>query len=220
MAYKNNHHGADYEREVELPTLIDMVFLLLIFFIATLTLSTSGEKKPVPTDQQKEFELPKAKGRIIQEEDKHLTNLLFQFENKVQNDSVYGRVLYVLRPDHVVKKTEAELYSAIKDSLESEPADSSLFATFPPDFLSMSYTQQDTCRAFRLIQEHIRSYWSERFANAGPNLSNTIEIRATKETEFRIISYIMQQCSQFDDDIPKVTFRVMAPDDMVESEGG
>jgi hypothetical protein len=119
-----------------------------------------------------------------------------------------------------VKKTETELYGAIKDSLASEPADSNLFATFPPNFLALNYDRQDTCRAFRLIREHIRSYWSERFANSGPNFSNTIEIRATKETEFRIISYIMQQCSQFEDDIPKVTFRVMAPDEIEETAGG
>jgi hypothetical protein len=76
----------------------------------------------------------------------------------------------------------------------------------------MSPDQQDTCRAFRLIREKIALFHEENFRTSAPNNLNTIEIRATKETEFRIISFIMQQCSLYEDNIPRVTFRVMAPE--------
>jgi biopolymer transport protein ExbD len=211
MSLNNNHRDAA-EREVELPTFIDMIFLLLIFFIATLTLSTTGEKKPVPSDQQKEFNLPKATGRVVQGEEVHLTNLLFQIENLVQKDSSTSKVLYVLWPDEQNKKTEMELYAEIEKNLKAELPDSTYFAVFPENYLDMSYRQQEESRAFALIKDMIRAYHSERLAYSSSKLANTIEIRATRETEFRIINYIMQQCSLFEDDIPKVTFRVMAAD--------
>ncbi|MBN1560487.1 biopolymer transporter ExbD [candidate division KSB1 bacterium] len=215
-----NHFSKELiEREVELPTLIDVVFLLLIFFIASLTFATQGEKKPAPSDQKEEFSLPKAKGRVLQDGSMQLTNLLFQIENKMRADSSYVRVVYVLWPDGVKKMSENELLDIIKQNLEQEQADSTCFATFPPDYLKMSYFEQEQLRAFQLIRDNIRKYHENELAHSASKLANTIEIRATRETEFRIISYIMQQCSEFDDDIPKVTFRVMAPDETETGEG-
>ena len=58
-----------------------------------------------------------------------------------------------------------------------------------------------------LIQWAIHKYKEENFFK--PDLSNSIEIRAVKNTEFRIVNFIMEQCSAFGDTIPRVVLRTL-----------
>lgn len=203
-----------YQRQVELPTLIDMVFLLLVFFIATLHLSAGGDPKSTSPDQQQRFDLPEAMGTSLKTENGVLSTLLFQIQRVDSENPQSPKMLYVLQPDHDGSQSEADIMMAIREELAQEPPDSNHVAVFPRNYLQMSYAAQDTCRAFRLIRESIASYQDEHFAQA--SFSNTIEIRAIKDTEFRIISYILQECSEYDDLIPKVTFRVMSPEEIHE----
>ena len=55
----------------------------------------------------------------------------------------------------------------------------------------------------RAIEEHKEVYFFE------PNPTNAIEIRAVKDTEFRIINFIMERCSAYGDTIPRLMLRTL-----------
>jgi biopolymer transport protein ExbD len=207
--YKKN---SNFGKEIDLPTLIDMVFLLLIFFIASLSISSGGGKDVAPPMEG--LTLPSVAG-IAAPNEGQLSTLVFQIERKAteQNDTV--KVLYVLWPDGETK-SEDQALKKIRENFIQAKADS-LYAEFPSNLFALSQAQIDTTMAFKVIKSKIKQYQGLHFNAA--ELSNTIEIKADKETEFKIISYIMDQCATYNDKIPKVTFRVMAPKQREPVEG-
>ena len=74
-------------KELELPSFIDMVFLLLIFFMATLNLSSSSEPSPKSGPPLRSITLPEAEGETKVNGDKALKNLLILIEHKDLKDS-------------------------------------------------------------------------------------------------------------------------------------
>jgi len=198
-------------KELDLPTLIDMVFLLLIFFAATISLST-GEKKAAPTPEKPlDYNLPKVTGQVSPTGEDVLSTLLFQIQYASKDSADNLKAVYILWPDDAGLRTDKEAMKMIAEELQGDPPDSSHYAVFPRNFLSMSSQAIQNSRAFRIISDNLRLYQEAHFS-AATKSSNTIEIRAVKDTEFKIINYIMQQCSSYDDLIPKIAFRVMAPE--------
>jgi hypothetical protein len=195
---------AESQREVELPTFIDMVFLLLVFFIVSLSFSPDTDIPVPPTT----LELPKVKGTASNIEGGQLATLTLQIEKSVPDMLASPKVLYILKPSADVQ-TEEEALKRIKDGLLLETPDSTNIAVFPGNLLSLSEDEMSKNSAFKLIADSIKEYKDEHFNTAG--LSNTIEVIADIGTEFKIINYILTQCSEFGDKIPKVTFRVMPP---------
>ena len=187
-------------KSLELPTLIDVVFLLLIFFLVTISLLRPGLPSPIPGPPRKPFDLPEAKGSKIDGEKEILETLLIQIERKDEKDPLSPKLVYTLWP-------------SIKDSVTLEQArakakEDSLFAEFPPNFLSMGDQEFANSPPCSLIAKSIKDYKNLAFKE--PGLSNFIEIRAIKDTEFRIINFIMIQCSAYEDTIPKLVFRTLS----------
>lgn len=178
----------------EFPSLMDVVFLLLIFFLATLSFTSSGGKSPIPSLLP--FPLPEAEGSRAVREREILETLLIQIEHRDEKNPQSPKVVYILRPSPEDSLTFSQ---ALKKAKE----DSSLHAEFFPDTLRGSREIFEQCRACGLIGRAIEDHKNKFFQKPSP--ANYIEIRAVKSTEFRVINFIMEKCSR--DTIPKLVFR-------------
>ncbi len=215
MSFKNSEEN----QEIEFPSLIDMVFLLLVFFMATLSLSSSGNPTPTTGPPQRPFDLPEAKGETSVSSEEIIKTLTIQIEHLDAENAESPKALYFLWPDRDHPVSEKQVYEQVKSELHQLSPDSSHFAVLPRNYLALTDSDMDTCRAFKLIEENIRKYKDDYFAQ--PSSSNTIEIRAVRDTEFQIINFIMNQCSRYGNLIPKITFRVLsAKEPEKEGSGG
>ncbi len=206
MTNKKHKPFFENKREIELPTLIDMVFLLLIFFISTLSLSSSGDQD-LPAPSRKAFTLPRARGETTVLKDEVLSTLLI-YVTHISENPASPKAVYILQPDENTKLTESQALKRVNEEIASVPPDSSHYGIFPANAFDMTRAARDTIHAFSIIRENIAQYTEEHFHS--PSISNTIEVRAVQDTEFGIIRYIMEQCSQYDNLIPKITFRVLS----------
>ena len=190
-------------RELELPTLIDVVFLLLIFFLVTFSISGQWIKSPLPGQEEELPNLPEAEGNEIREEEEILGTLAFQVSHVEQKDPTSAKRVYALVPALAESRT-------LRQALARAAKDSSLFRDFPADSLmqSMSDAEFKLCAACSLIKAQIDSYSARHFLT--PSFSNNIEIRAEQDIEFRIVNYFMSLCSEQGDNIPGLTFRTIS----------
>ncbi|MBC8185181.1 biopolymer transporter ExbD [candidate division KSB1 bacterium] len=204
MAFKKFEERRDFE----LPTLIDVVFLLLIFFLATISVSTPGQqldhKKP-----QEIPNLPEAKGNEIFSQNEVLETLLIQVSHGNKDDATSPKIAYVLWPSEKGSHT-------LRLALQTSKNDPSTFREFPADFLTMSDEEFQRCPPCSLIAAHIDSYKTQYFSE--PSLSNCIEIRAEQDIEFKIVNYIMDLCSVYGDTIPRLVFRTLYETKVQEQE--
>ena len=120
-------------------------------------------------------------------------------EHEFPEDETSRKMVYVLRPSvrDSLTVSEARTY-ALRDSL---------FAPFPSGFLGLSDGDFARTPACTLIHWAVRSYKKEHFFQ--PDLTNTVEVRAVKDTEFRIVKFIMETCSVYGDTIPRFTLRTL-----------
>lgn len=193
MAFVRNEE----KKSMSLPGLIDIIFLLLIFSLVTLSVSQAKIEKSQAGDRDSDFDLPVTRSRETEETDRVLQTLMFQVEYLDREDIDSPKILFVLRPSEGDSLTlqEAKLY-AMEDSL---------YAVFPDYFLDLSDQEFSQTLACRLVRRAIREYKKAHFIM--PNPTNAIEIRAVKDTEFRIVNFIMEQCSAYGDTIPRFMFR-------------
>ena len=89
----------------------------------------------------------------------------------------------------------------VKTAREAAGADSTRFRRFPANFLSLSDAAFARLEACRFIRQEIRRYKEAHFF--GPDPTQSIEIRAVRDTEFRIINHILEYTSTFNDTIPR-----------------
>jgi len=191
---------SEEKKGLSLPGLIDIIFLLLIFSLGTLSFSESAGDKDQGGEESVDLQLPEARVTDTFKADEILQTLLFQIEHSVPEDQVSPKVVYVLWP-------------ASEDSLNIEQAknnaiEDSLFAVFPMNFLDLSkqdFAQTPPCT---LIHWALHTYKQDHFRE--PNYFNTIEIRAIRDTEFRIINFIIEACSAYGDTIPRFTIRTLS----------
>jgi hypothetical protein len=191
------------KKGLSLPGLIDIIFLLLIFSLVTLSITQAKVETKRRGDQSMEFPLPETKSIETEEVGGVLQTLMFQIEPSDPEDALSPKTVYVLWP-------------SIQDSLSVEEARinaqrDSLFAVFPDDFLKISDAVFSKTVPCNLIQWAVQKYKEEHFFDA--DLSNSVEIRAVKNTEFRIVNFIMEQCSVYGDTIPRVVLRTLTARD-------
>lgn len=193
MAFKkhnNSHH------ELELPSLIDVVFLLLIFFLVVVAFAMSRMEVAGGTTQS-DLDLPRAATDIPVEGQDVLENLLIQIEQHVTDgpNPTIRNVVYILRPS----------FNAAQPVTRQQAYETALLAGD-----SISYTQEPPVDDFAqtavslLITQSIADYVTEAYANGRRPI---IEIRAEREVEFRIIRHIMDCAAAHEDRIPQVMFR-------------
>ncbi|MFQ5650489.1 MAG: ExbD/TolR family protein [bacterium] len=186
-------------RSLELTSLIDVVFLLLIFFLVSFAFSISGDVSE--SKVYSDMELPKTDSQLPVIRNDALENLLIQ----VMPDTSDGEILrkaYVLWPSFrdTLKTTRGQ---AFKHALED-----STFAKFPSDFLALPTEAFVTLPACTLLTNSIRRYVAkDRLYRR--NGHPIIEVRADQNTEFRILNFVMEQCSMYQDAIPQIIIRTM-----------
>ena len=185
-------------KDLELPSLVDIIFLLLIFFLVTYSFSEMGEETG---PARSIVDLPEAAGENTVTEEEVLQTLLFQIEHKNVKDKTSPKVVYVLWPS---RRDSVTLSQALVKARE----DSSLHAEFPDNFLHLSDQQFESVPPCTLMANSIARYKRSYFNNV--SLSNTIEIRAARDVEFRIIDFIMSHCAAYQDTIPRLVFHTLA----------
>lgn len=192
----------DKARDLDLPSLIDMVFILMIFFVVILIRSGLESGPAKPSDWK---ELPKARVKQINLPREMLETLTF-FVEKQENTGEL--VLYVLNPDSLATLNAPQL--SLGEALlrvkrnGSGPAGNKHSALL---------TQRDLVNA--LIQNHIDAYRKKHFAY--PETKSEIEIIADKDTPFWLVNEVFKQCQEVRDNndkliwpmISKVIFRVI-----------
>jgi hypothetical protein len=196
MAFTKRHE----HKELNLPSLIDLCFLLIIFSLVSLPVTKSRVESGRKGKQESESNLPQTRQTALENVDLVLTTLMFKVETADSADKKNSRILYALIPGESDTLTMASAKSAcLRDSL---------FAAFPNGFAQMPEPDFLRLRGCRLIREQIASYKKHHFSK--PSHSNTIEIRAARDTEFRLVNYIMEQCALYGDTIPRVEVHTLA----------
>jgi biopolymer transport protein ExbD len=188
------------KKGLTLTSLIDIIFLLLIFSLVTLPISQTRVEKKRRGDQGAEFSLPETGSIETEETGRILQTLLFQIELSNPDSIQSPKIVYILWP-------------SIKDSLNLADAKikalrDSLFSVFPDNFLKMNDLVFSKTAPCSLIRWAVHKYKEDHFFKPDP--SNSIEIRADRNTEFRIVNFIMEQCSTYGDTIPRVVLRTLA----------
>jgi hypothetical protein len=188
------------KKGLSLRGLIDIIFLLLIFSLVTLSVSEARVDTEETGEDTYHLDLPKTHTRKTEDAGEVVRTLMFQLEYADSSDRESQKILYVLRPSdrNVLSIAEAKT-NALRDSL---------FAPFPQDFLNLTERAFAETRPCRLIREQVRLYKADHFFEAKP--TNTIEIRAIKDAEFRIINFILETCSAYGDTIPRINIRTIA----------
>ena len=189
----------DERKGLSLPGMIDIIFLLLIFALVTLSFSQAEVEAKKRGEQPVEFKLPETKYRETVEAPEVLQTLILQVEREDPGDGTSRKMVYVLRPaiDDSITVSEARV-RAHQDSL---------FAAFPTNFLELDNLEFTRIPACTLIHWAVKSHKESHFFES--NLTNAIEIRAVRDAEFRIVNYIMETCSAYGDTIPRFALRTL-----------
>ncbi len=192
MAFKRQENP----RGLELTSLIDIVFLLLIFFLVSFAFSLGGD---VTQSAASDIALPEAASQSPVLGEDRLHHLMIQ----VVPDTAEGRAtrtVYILWPalaDTAAVTRQQAFETCLRDSN---------FATFPADFMTLGSAAFAETSPCGLMTASIARYLAARKSQFGAG-STTIEVRAEQNTEFRVLDFIMTQCSRYQDDIPQLVIR-------------
>jgi len=198
-------HKRNEKKGLSLPGLIDIIFLLLIFSLVTLSISEAKVETKRRGDRGVEFDLPESRTKDTEEVDRLLQTLLFQIDYLDPKNKSGPKAVWVLKPSlHDSLSLEGARLIAQRDSL---------YRPFPGNFLELSDREFRRSPACQIIRESIREYKDQNFFK--PDLSNAIEVRAIKDTEFRIVNYILELCSAYGDTIPRVVLRTLTAKEAV-----
>src|SRR3990172_8177406 len=172
-------------RGLEITSLIDIVFLLLIFFLVSFAFSLGDNVSE--SKSYSELSLPKTETNLRVLHKDELQNLMIQIMSDTVENQISKRA-YVLWPsyDDTMKIT---LYSAFKRSKED-----STFADFPGEFLSLPSGEFNQSQACTLIANSLNRYVTKEKLFKR-NEKPIVEVRAEKSTEYKILNFILEQCS-------------------------
>jgi len=195
MAFKRNE---EKNPGLELTSLIDIVFLLLIFFLVSFAFSLAGDVSE--SKVYSEMRLPKTNTELPAIETDVLNNLMIQINVDSSGNGSTVRTAYVLWPsyDEGRKRTRG---AALQQSLQD-----STFAAFPENFVQVPASGFSAVAACTLITNSIARY-VEIEREYRKNKRPIVEIRAAQNTEFKIVNFIMETCSAYGDDMPQVIIR-------------
>ncbi len=188
------------KKGLSLPGLIDIVFLLLIFSLVTFSVSSVNVGSDNGRAKAVDYQLPEARIKETLEMEEVLQTLLILIEYENPEDVKSPKIVYTLWPSLKDSLTFLEAKNnAIRDSL---------FAQFLPQFLELSDDAFANSSPCLLIKRAIRDYKNKYFYE--PRNTNSVELRAVKETEFRIVNFIMEQCSSYGDTIPRILLHTLS----------
>lgn len=198
MAFKHIHE----KKGLSLPSLIDIIFLLLIFFMLTINISSipGGE---YPLDY---FDLPKVRINQLDQASKVLQTLMIQIEQEKGEESASEPgpasplVAYALWPG------ENEQIS-IATARANARVDGR-FAYLVDKETRLNNPDIPDISAEDFIKREIEKYARQHFNVKSDSNSYVIEVRAVKETTFKTINTILNVCSGLDIPIKRINIRV------------
>lgn len=188
---------SDIVRDLDLPSLIDIVFILLIFFVIIITPAVGivGEAEDKTIKDLPIFSTD------LQAFNKELYTLTFVIDKA--DDRTAGLSLYVLNPDSI--KSFLPTPTTVKRAFEITKTMEGRFSC-PADTLTTDLRQ--------LIHRHIDAYRRAHFTVLD-DFSSEIAVIADKSTQFGIINAIFEECRPIMDGervvlpmISKVVFHV------------
>jgi biopolymer transport protein ExbD len=187
-------------KDLELPTLIDIIFLLLIFFLLTYS--------PVPPKVGQsvvELNLPEAEGATLVNQNEELETMMIEILPLNKDDLSSGFQVSVLLPfeDFGIDRDVKVNYNQAKLFAKTYQRE----AILPIDYASLNQKEFLDLPAVKLINEQLERYVERKFRV--PRITNRIEIRANKEVTFKIINFIITKCASYEDLIPSLIFRTM-----------
>ncbi len=187
-------------KDLDLPTLIDVVFLLLIFFLVTYS-----SVPPRDGHATQELKLPVAEGAARVNQNELLETMLIEIVPVNPKQPQLGYQVSVLWPFEALG-TEREMpvtYQQAKNFAQR----SQRLAALPVNYTSLSKVEFEDLPAVRLISAQLDQYVSRKFRIA--RATNRIEIRAETGVTFRIINFIIEKTSSYGDLVPSLVFRTM-----------
>ncbi|MDZ7725393.1 MAG: biopolymer transporter ExbD [candidate division KSB1 bacterium] len=204
---RKEKYRTTYNAQIELPTLVDVVFLLLVFFLCTLTTAGKEEKTPAPPS---DLDLPRTQEQISPLNDSVLETLLIHIVNL---DEQGGKAIYFLWPDSDRSRTEKQAIDEINRQLRAQPPDSQYYAEIRdvPAFLKTIRKDRPN-RSAATIESNLTRYITNMI---DPSMGMTpIEVRAVRNTEFGLINYFFNLCNEITDDpsvnpVHMLSFRVL-----------
>jgi hypothetical protein len=198
MAFKHVHE----KKGLSLPSLIDIIFLLLIFFMLTINISSipGGD---YPLDY---FDLPKVKINQVDQAPKVLQTLMIQIEHEKNSESseepgpASPLVVYALWPGEreLIRISEARTYAQ----------EHGKFAYLVDEATRLSDPNIPDISAEDFIKREIERYAGMHFNVPSDSNNYVIDVRAVNETTFKTINYILNVCSGLDIPIKRINIRV------------
>ncbi|MBN2416971.1 hypothetical protein JXO52_14095 [bacterium] len=192
--------------QLNLPGFVDIIFLLLIFSMATMSFTSGQETPPSPGTERFLPMVPKSQS---ESPDLYLRNLLviigFSNPESFSTDTPdSSREVVVLVPD-----TPGESTQTIQRALLQAKMEGGMVQPLPPaeEFLALTDEEFAQLPACRLIAEQIDRYAASLYTQQP---GNTIEIRAVKETEFRLINFILTKACRDDNMIPRIVLHTLS----------
>ncbi|MFQ5637747.1 MAG: ExbD/TolR family protein [bacterium] len=191
---------AEDNRTIEFTSLIDIVFLLLIFFLISFGFSLPGRGSDTRNISQ--IALPETHvERTVVHED-ILENLMIQIVPDT-NQFALSRRVFVLWP-----ALEGPRKISVDQAFRNALSDST-FALYPDNFLKLSQETFQDLDASKLITQSIKKYIELRRLH-NKDSHSVLEIKAEKNTRYKILSFIMDQCSSYKEAIPQLIIRTMS----------
>ena len=191
---------AEERKDFELPTFIDIIFLLLIFFLLTYS--------PVPPkvgQSTLELNLPNAEGAAKVNQSEKLETMMIEIMPVNKEKPQEGLQVSVLLPfeNYDLEKAGAVKYKDAKTFAKIYQRE----AVLPANYVTLNKSTFLALPAVKLINDQLDRYVQEKFRIS--KLTNRIEIRADRSVSFRIINFIIEKCSSYEDLIPSLVFRTM-----------
>ncbi len=198
MPFRRN----ETKKELELPTFIDVIFLLLIFFLLTYS--------PVPPQKGEaglQLGLPVAEGLTKVQLSEKLETLLIEINPVNAKKPELGYSVAVLLPFEDYDVVRLRPMAITLGKAREFARKYGRVQILPPDYVTVNDEEFNKLPAVRLIDDQLDRYVQTKFRVPKP--TNHIEIRADKSIKFRIINHILNKCSSYEDLIPAIVFRTM-----------
>jgi hypothetical protein len=137
-----------------------------------------------------------------------LHTLYFQVQDTVMNiqspdltstQQETAHVIFILVP-----KTSSDS-TFITEAVKSAKEDTGHFAIFTKNILNLKDKDFNKTTPCLKINRSIKQYVKDN--RLEPSLNNYIGLRVDKDTPFRIVSFILDVCSQYEDTIPRCVIR-------------
>jgi len=200
MAFRREDRAG--RKEIELPTFIDVVFLLLIFFLLTYS-----PVKPEKGEAALQLTLPVAKGLEKVRLSEKLQTMLIEVLPVNAKDLSQGYKVSVLLPfqDYSVLTPGPRFITLAKAREYARQYNRE--GLLPPNYAELPEKKFLDLDVIKMLDREIDRYVRYRFRTPKP--TNRIEIRADASVKFRLINFILTKCSSYEDLVPMIVFRTM-----------